>query len=170
MEWMNDGFWGIVGVLFGTGGILYAVIMHFVEKRKYNAEVKEQQANADIKSDEFWKNRYDVLNSEMQNKDAWWKERYDNLYEEFQNERKLSNEIVSSFRQELNEIRDDYDRQHEIDRRKYGELLEQYNKFREESDKQNAENIKRINQLEKLVADYEKRLSIKKPIKSNKDE
>ena len=170
MEWMNDGFWGMVGVLFGTGGILYAVIIRFVEKRKYNAEVKEQQASADIKSDEFWKNRYDVLNAEMQNKDAWWKERYDNLYEEFQNERKLSNEIVSSFRQELNEIRDDYDRQHEIDRRKYGELLEQYNKFREESDKQNAKNIKRINQLEKLVADYEKRLSVKNPIKSNKDE
>lgn len=161
MEWMSDSLWNMLGVLFGTGGILYAVIMHFVERRKYKAEVKELQANADIKTDEFWKNRYDVLNTEMQNKDAWWKERYDNLYEELQNERKLSNEIVSSFRSELNEIRGDYERQHEIDKKKYGELLEQYNRFQEESNEQNLENMRRINQLEKLVAEYENRLNIK---------
>ena len=77
----------------------------------------------------------------MQNKDTWWKERYDNLYDELQNERKLSNEIVSSFRAELNEIREDYEHQHEIDKKKYGELLDQYNRFREESDKQNNENM-----------------------------
>lgn len=161
MEWMSDSMWNMFGVLFGTGGILYAIIMHFVERRKYKAEVKELQANADIKTDEFWKNRYDVLNAEMQNKDTWWKERYDNLYEELQNERKLSNEIVSSFRAELNEIREDYEHQHEIDKKKYGELLDQYNRFREESDKQNNENMRRINQLEKLVAEYENRLNIK---------
>lgn len=165
MEWMSDSMWNMFGVLFGTGGILYAIIMHFVERRKYKAEVKELQANADIKTDEFWKNRYDVLNAEMQNKDAWWKERYDNLYEELQKERKLSNEIVSSFRSELNEIREDYERQHEIDKKKYGELLEQYNRFQEESNKQNTENMRRINQLEKLVIEYENRLNIKKPNK-----
>lgn len=167
MEWFNDSVATIFGVLFGTGGILYAIIMHFVERRKYKAEVKELQANADIKSDEFWKNRYDVLNAEMQNKDTWWKERYDHLYEEFQNERKLSNEIVSSFRSELNEIREDYERQREIDKKKYGELLDQYNRFQEESNKQNNDNIRRINQLETLVAEYENRLNIKS---GNKDE
>ena len=160
MEWIEN-LYNIVGVLFGAGGIIYAIVMHFVEKKKYEAEVKELQANADIKTDEFWKNRYDVLNMEMQNKDAWWKERYDNLYEELQNERKLSNEIVSSFRSELNEIRDDYERQREIDKKKYSELLDQYNKFQEESNRQNSENLKRICQLEKLVAEYEKRLNIK---------
>lgn len=159
MEWIES-FSNIVGLLFGAGGIIYAIVMHFVEKKKYEAEVKELQANADIKTDEFWKNRYDVLNMEMQNKDAWWKERYDNLYEELQNERKLSNEIVSSFRSELNEIRDDYERQREIDKKKYSELLDQYNKFQEESNRQNSENLKRICQLEKLVAEYEKRLNI----------
>lgn len=162
MEWINDSFASIFGYLFGTGGIIYAIVMHFVERKKYRAEVKEQQANADIKTDEFWKNRYDVLNAEMQNKDAWWKERYDNLYEELQNERKLSNEIVSNFRSELNDIREDYERQREIDKKKYGELMDQYNKFQEESKRQNDENMKRINQLEKLVSEYEKRLNIKK--------
>lgn len=159
MEWIES-LSNIIGVLFGAGGIIYAIVMHFVEKKKYEAEVKELQANADIKTDEFWKNRYDVLNTEMQNKDAWWKERYDNLYEELQNERKLSNEIVSSFRSELNEIRDDYERQRDIDKKKYSDLLEQYNKFQEESTRQNSENLKRIGQLEKLVAEYEKRLNI----------
>lgn len=162
MEWMNDSFASIFGCLLGTGGIIYAIVMHFVERKKYRAEVKEQQANADIKTDEFWKNRYDVLNAEMQNKDAWWKERYDNLYEELQNERKLSNEIVSNFRSELNDIREDYERQREIDKKKYGELMDQYNKFQEESKRQNDENMKRINQLEKLVSEYEKRLNINK--------
>ena len=163
MEWLNDSFANVFGVLFGAGGILYAIIMHYVEKRKYNAEVKEKQANADIRTDEFWKNRYDVLNSEMQNKDAWWKERYDNLHEEFQNERKLSNEIVSNFRSELNQIREDYERQREIDKKKYDELLERYNRYQEESEQRNKESMKRINQLEALVAEYEKRLNNKKP-------
>lgn len=160
MEWMDSGLFGLLGILLGAGGICYAVIMHYVEKKKYDAEVKELQANADIKSDEFWKNRYDVLSNEMQNKDEWWKERYDNLYEELQNERKLSNEIVSSFRSELNEIRDDYEKQRAIDKKKYSELLEQYNKFQEESIAQNQESMNRISQLEKLVAQYEKRLNI----------
>lgn len=158
---MNESFATIFACLFGTGGIVYGIVMHFVERKRYKAEVKEQQAAADIKTDEFWKNRYDVLNKEMQDKDAWWKERYDNLYEEFQNERKLSNEIVSSFRSELNAIRDDYERQKEIDQKKYSDLLEQYNRFQEESRKQNGESMRRINQLEKLVSEYERRLNIK---------
>lgn len=161
MEWINDSLAAIVGTIFGTGGILYAIIVHFIERKKYREEVRELKAQADIKGDEFWKNRYDVLNSEMQNKDAWWKERYDNLYEELQSERKLSNEIVSSFRSELNEIREDYERQREIDKRKYSDLLDQYNRFQEDTTRQNAENMKRINQLENLVAEYEKRLNIK---------
>ena len=121
MEWLNDGFWGMIGVLFGTGGIAYSVIMRILDRKKYKQEVKEAAANADIKTDEFWKGRYDVLNEEMKNKDAWWKERYDNLYQELQNERQLSNDIIKSFRTELNEIREDYERQREHDKQKYNE-------------------------------------------------
>ena len=161
MEWLNDGFWGMIGVLFGTGGIAYAVIMRLLDRQKYKQEVKEAAANADIKTDEFWKGRDDVLNEEMKNKDAWWKERYDNLYQELQNERQLSNDIIKSFRTELNEIREDYERQREHDKQKYNELLEQYNRFQDESNRQNHISMQRIRQLEKLVNDYEKKLNQK---------
>ena len=159
MEWMNDGFWGMIGVLFGTGGLIYAVIMRILDRKKYKQEVKEAAANADIKTDEFWKGRYDVLNEEMKSKDNWWKERYDNLYQELQNERQLSNDIIKSFRTELNEIREDYERQRELDKDKYNELMEQYNRHREESSRQNKMQMERINQLEKLVNEYEKKLN-----------
>lgn len=161
MEWLRENAFPIVSLLFGTGGIGYAVISRILDRRKYDQEVRQASASADVKSDEFWKARYDVLNNEMTSKDIWWKERYDNLYAELQNERKLSNDIVRSFRTELNEIRADYEKQRELDKQKYNELMQQYERFQQESNTQNIEQINRINQLEILVAEYEKRLNIK---------
>ena len=93
MEWLNENVVSIVSILFGTGSIIYAIVTHFLDKKKYDQEVRKDTAEADIKGDEFWKQRYDVLQKEVDNKDTWWKERYDALYKEYENERTLSNEI-----------------------------------------------------------------------------
>lgn len=158
MEWLNENAVSIVSVLFGTGGIVYAIVTHFLDKKKYDQEVRKDAAEADIKGDEFWKQRYDVLQKEVENKDTWWKARYDALYKEYENERTLSNEIVRSFRTELNEMRNDYEKQRELERQKYDKLMEQYKTFQEESDKKEHEYKERINTLEQLVSKYEKRL------------
>ena len=158
MEWLNENVVSIVSVLFGTGGIIYAVVTHFLDKKKYDQEVRKDAAEADIKGDEFWKQRYDILQKEVENKDTWWKQRYDALYKEYENERTLSNEIVKSFRIELNEMRNDYEKQRELERQKYDKLMEQYKTFQEESDKKEHEYKERINTLEQLVSKYEKRL------------
>ena len=142
----------IFSILFGTGGIVYAIVIHFLNKKKYVQEVREASVNADIKGDTFWKQRYDVLQKEVDSKDNWWKERYDALYKEYQNERTLSNDILKSFRDELAEIREDYERQKEAERQRYEEL-------RVESIRKETEYKKRITQLEELVKGYEKRLS-----------
>lgn len=141
----------LISILFGTGGIVYAIISHFLNKKKYNQEVREATANADIRGDTFWKQRYDVLQKEVESKDNWWKQRYDALYQEYQNERTLSNDILKSFRTELNEIREDYEQQKEAERKRYEEL-------REESIRKETEYKNRISQLEELVKGYEKRL------------
>lgn len=156
---MNEQLINIVSLIFGTGGIGYAIIARILDKRKYAQEVREAAAQADIKGDEFWKQRYDVLQKEVQSKDDWWKERYDSLYAEYQNERKLSNEIVKSFRNELEEMRSDYENQRELERAKYDKLMEQYKLFEEESQKRETEYKQRITQLEKIVEGYEQRLS-----------
>lgn len=158
MEWLNENVVSIVSILFGTGGIIYAVVTHFLDKKKYDQEVRKDAAEADIKGDEFWKQRYDVLQKEVENKDTWWKQRYDALYKEYENEHTLSNEIVKSFRTELNEMRTDYENQRELERQKYDKLMEQYKTFQEESDKKEREYKERINTLEQLVSEYEKRL------------
>ena len=158
MEWLNENVVSIVSVLFGTGGIVYAIVTHFLDKKKYDQEVRKDAAEADIKGDEFWKQRYDVLQKEVENKDTWWKARYDALYKEYENERTLSNEIVKSFRTELNEMRNDYEKQRELERQKYDKLMEQYKTFQEESEKKEHEYKERINTLEQLVSKYEKRL------------
>lgn len=142
----------IFSILFGTGGIIYAIVTHFLNKKKYVQEVREASVNADIKGDTFWKQRYDVLQKEVDSKDNWWKERYDALYKEYQNERTLSNDILKSFRDELAEIREDYERQKEAERQRYEEL-------RVESIRKETEYKNRITQLEELVKGYEKRLS-----------
>lgn len=142
----------IFSILFGTGGIVYAIVIHFLNKKKYVQEVREASVDADIKGDTFWKQRYDVLQKEVDSKDNWWKERYDALYKEYQNERTLSNDILKSFRDELAEIREDYERQKEAERQRYEEL-------RVESIRKETEYKNRITQLEELVKGYEKRLS-----------
>lgn len=141
----------IFSILFGTGGIVYAIVTHFLNKKKYVQEVREASVNADIKGDTFWKQRYDVLQKEVDSKDNWWKERYDALYKEYQSERTLSNDILKSFRDELAEIREDYERQKEAERQRYEEL-------RVESIRKETEYKNRITQLEELVKGYEKRL------------
>lgn len=158
MNWFNENMVEIISVLFGTGGILFAIVNRILDRKKYEQQVRQESADADLKSDEFWKHRYDVLNEEMKNKDIWWKERYDNLYKEFQNERTLSNDIIHNFRVELNEIREDYEKQKEVDKTKYDELMNQYAQYRQEMEKKNKEQINRINQLEKLVNEYEKKI------------
>lgn len=156
---MENNLISILSVLFGTGGIGYAIIARLLDKRKYKQEVREATANADIKGDEFWKQRYDVLQKEVKDKDDWWKARYDTLYQEYQNERKLSNEIVKSFRTELEEMRADYDKQRELERMKYEDLMKRYKEFEEESQRREKEYKERISQLEKVIEGYEQRLS-----------
>lgn len=158
MEWLNENVTSVISVLFGTGGIITAIVTRVLDKRKREQEVRKDAAEADIKGDEFWKQRYDVLQREVDNKDTWWKERYDALYKEYQNERSLSNEMVKSFRAELNEMRNDYERQRETERAKYDKLMEQYRNFEEESERKEREYKERINTLEALVSKYEKRL------------
>lgn len=158
MEWLNEYAVSVVSILFGTGGIITAIVMRFLDKRKYDQEVRKNTAEADIKGDEFWKQRYDILQREVDNKDIWWKTRYDALYKEYENERTLSNEMVKSFRAELNEMRNDYERQRETERAKYDKLMEQYRNFEEESERKEREYKERINTLETLVSKYERRL------------
>lgn len=153
----NLNIYNIFSFLFGAGGIGYAIVTRLLDKKKYDEEVRSQAADTDIKTDEFWKNRYDVLNEEMKNKDNWWKERYDNLYEEMQNERKMSNEIIQNFRIELNQIRDDYETQRAADKRKYEDLKERYEALQEESERKVKTQLERIAQLEKLLNEYESR-------------
>lgn len=158
MEWLSNNLFGLISLLFGAGGIGYAIISRLMDRKKYQQEVRTSQAEADLKSDDFWKKRYDVLQQEVVDKDNWWKARYDTLYSEYQNERRLSNEIVKSFRTELNEMRSDYEKQRELEKQKYDKLMEQYRSFEEESQKRESEYKERITQLEQLVASYEQRL------------
>ena len=162
MEFLNEHVTTIISIFFGTGGIVYAVVSRILDKKKYEQEVRGATAEADIKGDEFWKQRYDVLQKEVENKDTWWKVRYDSLYQEYENERHLTNEIINSFRNELNEMRNDYEKQREIERQKYDKLMEQYRAFEEESSVKEHEYRDRISALEELVTKYEKRLGSKK--------
>lgn len=159
MNWLSENAFAIISLLFGTGGIGYAIISRALDGKKYEQEVRDASAEADIKGDEFWKKRYDVLQHEVESKDGWWKARYNTLYSEYQNERKLSNDIIVSFRTELSEMRNDYEKQREIERQKYSQLLEQYRGFEEESRRREIEYKQRISQLEDMVSKYEKRLN-----------
>ena len=157
-DWVSENLFGLISLLFGAGSIGYAVISKFLDRQKYLQEVRDKAAEADIKGDEFWKNRYDVLQKEVESKDTWWKARYDALHSEYENERKLSNEIVKSFRNELNEMRKEYDEQRGLERRKYDALKAQYRSFEEDSIRKETEYKQRICQLEDLVSKYEIRL------------
>ena len=94
---MDNSITEVISILFGAGGVGFALISRWLDRKKYAQEVRQEKSAADIKGDEFWKARYDVLNEEMKSKDIWWKDRYDNIYQEFQNERKLSKEIIDNF-------------------------------------------------------------------------
>lgn len=159
MNWLSENAFAVISLVFGTGSIGYAVVSKFLDRKKYEQEVRDASADADIKGDEFWKKRYDVLQHEVETKDGWWKARYDTLYAEYQNERKLSNDIIVSFRTELSEMRNDYEKQREIERQKYSQLLEQYRGFEEESQRREMEYKQKISQLEDMVSKYEKRLN-----------
>lgn len=158
MEWLSQNLLSIISLLFGAGGIGYAIVSKVLDRKKYEQEVRDACAEADLKGDEFWKQRYDVLQKEVETKDTWWKSRYDTLYAEYQDERKLSNEIVKSFRSELNEMRKEYEEQRELEKRKYDNLMAQYRSFEEESKRKETEYKQRISQLEQLVSNYEQRL------------
>ena len=162
MEFLNENVTTIISIFFGTGGVVYAVVSRILDRKKYDQEVRGATAEADMKGEEFWKQRYDVLQKEVENKDTWWKVRYDSLYQEYENERHLTNEIINSFRNELNEMRNDYEKQREIERQKYDKLMEQYRAFEEESSVKEHEYRNRISALEELVTKYEKRLGSKK--------
>jgi len=161
MEWLSENAFAIISLLFGTGGVGFAFISRILDRRKYEQEVRDASAEADMKGDEFWKKRYDVLNNEVQDKDTWWKARYDTLYSEYQNERKLSNEIIVSFRSELNEMRTDYEKQRELEKQKYGQLLEQYHSLEEGSQKREKEYKQKISQLEDMIENYDQKLNSK---------
>lgn len=158
-NWWAENTFSIISLIFGTGGIGYALVSKFLDRKKYEQEVRDASAEADIKGDEFWKKRYDVLQKEGETKDTWWKSRYDALYLEYQNERKLSNEIIVSFRSELNIMRIDYEKQREAEKQKYNQLFEQYKNFEEESQRREKEYKQRISQLEELVSKYEKKIN-----------
>lgn len=161
MSWTAEHGVEIFSILFGVGSIGYAIISRILDRKKYNQEVREKEADVDLKGDAFWKGRYDILDNELKSKDTWWRDRYDNLYIELQNEKKLGNEILRSFRTELNEIRTDYEAQRELDKQKYDRLLEDYSKFEEESIKKSKIQIERINQLTGLVDKYEAQIKNK---------
>lgn len=159
MSWLDDNTFNLLSLFFGTSGLGYAIITRILNKKKYEQELRKTQSDIDAKEDDFWKKRYDVLQAEVNNKDTWWKERYDALYAEYQNEHKLSNEIVKSFRTELDEMRNDYEKQRELEKMKYDKLMEQYKNFEDESKRREEEYKQRISQLEKLVENYERRLN-----------
>lgn len=166
-KWLADNLFAVISLLFGTGGIGYAIIARVLDRKKYKQEVKEAEASANLKGDEFWKQRYEILQKEITNKDEWWKERYESLKKEYDNERRLSNEIVQNFRNELNIMRDEYDKQRELERQKYNLLVEQYRTFEEESLRKEKEYKDRIRQLEELVSKYERRIEHTEPDSSD---
>lgn len=158
---LSESFITIISILLGSGGIVYAVVSKVLDRKKYEQEVRDASATADIKGDEFWKNRYDVLNNEVISKDTWWKARYESLYLEHQNEKKLSNDIIVSFRSELNGMRNDYEEQREVEKVKYSLLFQQYRSFEEDSLNREKEYKQRISQLEEMLETYEKRLELR---------
>ena len=126
-----------------------------LDRKKYEQEVRASQADADLKGEEFWKGRYDVLAAELDKKESWWKERYDNLYQEVQNERRLSNEMMTNFRNELNKIRDEYEAQRQADRDKYNRLMEEFRTQEREANAAAEEYKRRISDLEASIVAYE---------------
>ena len=152
----------VISLLFGAGGIGYAIVARMLDRKKYEQEVRASQADADLKGEEFWKGRYDVLAAELDKKESWWKERYDNLYQEVQNERRLSNEMMTNFRNELNKIRDEYEAQRQADRDKYNRLMEEFRTQEREANQAAEEYKRRISDLEASITAYEEMIKSSK--------
>lgn len=55
----------VISLLFGAGGIGYAIVARMLDRKKYDQEVRCSQADADLKGEEFWKGRYDTLMAEL---------------------------------------------------------------------------------------------------------
>ena len=47
----------VISLLFGAGGIGYAIVARMLDRKKYAQEVRYSQADADLKGEEFWKGR-----------------------------------------------------------------------------------------------------------------
>jgi len=154
MEWLKGNVIALLGVLFGAGSVGYLLVSKIIDRKKFNQEVRTAASEADIKGDEFWKKRYDVLENENKQKDEWWQARYNNLSTELNSEKGLTNEIIRSFRNELNEIRKEYESQKEYEQKKYKKLREDYDRLEKESEEKINSQLKRISQLEDMIDDY----------------
>lgn len=154
-ELFNTTIFPVISLIFGAGGIGYGVISRILDRKKYEQEVRASRADADLKGEEFWKGRYDVLVAELDKKESWWKERYDNLYQEVQNERKISNDMMTNFRTELNKIREEYEAQRQADKDKYNRLMEEFHNQERAALKAEEEYKRRINELEASIDKYE---------------
>lgn len=151
-------YFQIFSLIFGGGGIAYGVISHFLTKKKYDQEVRELKAEADLKGDNFWKQRYDVLQGELDSRDAWWTARYDKLDKDYEEERKTNIEMVKSFRTEINQMRQDYEEQRQNERKRYDALLNQYHEFEKESERKEQDYKDRITKLEFMLSKYERKI------------
>lgn len=155
---MESNWFQIFSLVFGAGGIAYGVISHFLTKKKFNQEVRILKAEADLKGDNFWKQRYDTLQSELDSRNNWWKERYDKLDKDYEEERRTNIEMVKNFRSEINQMRTDYEAQRDSERQRYDTLLSQYREFERESERKEQEYKSRITKLEFMLSKYERKI------------
>ena len=51
MEWLSENLFGLISLLFGAGGIGFAVISKILDRKKYEQEVRTASAEADMKGD-----------------------------------------------------------------------------------------------------------------------
>jgi hypothetical protein len=155
---MESNWLQIFSLVFGSGGIAYGVIVHFLTKKKFDQEVRSLKADADLKGDNFWKQRYDTLQGELDSRDNWWKERYDKLDKDYEEERRTNIEMVKNFRSEINQMRTDYETQRDSERQRYDALLNQYREFERESERKEQEYKSRITKLEFMLSKYERKI------------
>lgn len=155
MSWWAENGMSLIGFLLGGSGVVYGVTMHLLNRRKNNAEASSTEKDVEAKGEAIWQTRYNAICQEMRERDGFWKERYDNLYEEYKEERSLNNEMIKSLRGELNNLRTDYENQRRLDKEKYDKLLY-------ESAEQERKYIARIDSLEQVISEYEKKVANEK--------
>ena len=76
MEWLSENLFGLISLLFGAGGIGFAVISKILDRKKYEQEVRTASAEADMKGDDFWKKRFE---EESQKREHEYKQRISQL-------------------------------------------------------------------------------------------